>query len=126
MAVDPQNRDSDWTLNTLFIYFSKLMEDAEEKTKQRFDDQEKAVQAALAAAEKAVVAALAAAQKAVDKAADEMASWKRDQNEWRATIADIISKTSGKSSGLDTGWKILLAALGGVVTIITLFKMFAK
>ena len=54
----------------------------------RFEAQEKAVAAALAAAKSAVDAALAAAQKAVDKA--EAASEKRFEsvNEFRAALSD--------------------------------------
>jgi hypothetical protein len=54
----------------------------------RFDDQEKAVQAALLAADKGVSAALASAEKAVDKAEAGSEKWRASANEWRAAMND--------------------------------------
>jgi hypothetical protein len=54
----------------------------------RFDDQEKAVQAALMAADKGVSAALASAEKAVDKAESSSEKWRASANEWRAAMGD--------------------------------------
>jgi hypothetical protein len=54
----------------------------------RFDDQEKAVQAALLAADKGVSAALASAEKAVDKAEAGSEKWRASANEWRGAMSD--------------------------------------
>jgi hypothetical protein len=54
----------------------------------RFDDQEKAVQAALMAADKGVSAALASAEKAVDKAEVGAERWRNAANEWRGALND--------------------------------------
>jgi hypothetical protein len=54
----------------------------------RFDDQEKAVQAALVAADKGVSAALASAEKAVDKAESSSEKWRASANEWRGAMSD--------------------------------------
>lgn len=96
---------SGWTTETLYVHFISLLEAAEKKNQQQFSD-----------AKEAVKAALDAAQKAVDKAEGALVGWKESQNEWRGTIADIISRTTGKSTGLDLGWKILIGA-------VTLFAM---
>lgn len=54
----------------------------------RFDEQEKAVQAALAAADKSVLAALTSAEKAVDKAEQSAERWRNSANEWRGAMSD--------------------------------------
>jgi chromosome segregation ATPase len=60
---------------------------------ERFESQEKAVNAALAAAEKAVNAALAAAEKAVDRAQTAQAKVNETQNEFRGSLADQNATT---------------------------------
>ncbi len=62
--------------------------DLKESVSQRFEDSDKAVQAALVSAEKAVTAALTAAKEAVNKA--EIATEKRFEsvNEFRGQLAD--------------------------------------
>lgn len=54
----------------------------------RFEDQDKAVQAALASAEKAVGAALVSSEKAVDKAEVSAERWRNNANEWRGAMSD--------------------------------------
>jgi hypothetical protein len=66
-----------WTIETLKQHFD-----------QRLMDQDKAVQAALAAAEKAVAAALAAAEKAREQASEEAKAWRASANEWRGSMMD--------------------------------------
>lgn len=75
MAIEPQGEA--WTVITLKQHFD-----------QRLLDQDKAVQAALAAAEKAVAAALAAAEKAREQAAEEAKAWRENANEWRQAMND--------------------------------------
>jgi chromosome segregation ATPase len=60
---------------------------------ERFEGQEKAVNAALAAAEKAVTAALSAAEKAVEKAENSQQRVNLTQNEFRGTLADQNATT---------------------------------
>jgi hypothetical protein len=71
---------SEWTVDTL-----------KEMVDRRFEDSDKAVQAALVSAEKAVTAALTAAKEAVNKA--EIATEKRFEsvNEFRGQLADQSS-----------------------------------
>lgn len=126
MKPQSDRRETGWTLDTLYTHFTALLEDERRANNQRFSDQEKAVAAALAAAEKAVKAALDAAQKAVDKAESSLVVWKESQNEWRGTIADIISKTLGKGQGLNAGWGYLIAGVGFIIAVMTLFAMFKK
>lgn len=146
---------SGWTLETLRIYLDTqighldaLMTSNRQLHTQRFEDQDKAVAAALAAQEKAVVAALAAAEKAVAKA--EAAAEKRFENvnEFRAQLADQagtfmqrtealqrietnaekidalaarIDKTEGHSGGLNAGWLIVVSAIGLISTVVVLY-----
>jgi hypothetical protein len=55
---------------------------------QRFQDQEKAVLAALASADKQVSAALMSAEKAVDRAEINAERWRNNANEWRGALSD--------------------------------------
>jgi hypothetical protein len=93
----------------------------------------------------ALRAALAAAEKAVQKAEDNAEKWRANANEWRAAMTDkdklLLQRTEfetykstmtaalavetkradfdqGKSSGLNAGWIILVAAVGLIATII--------
>ncbi len=52
---------------------------------------DKALTAALASAEKAVAAALAAADRATQKSEDADTHYRAQQNEWRATISEILA-----------------------------------
>jgi len=131
------NTMSDWTVDTL----RELMD-------QRFADQEKAVQAALAAAKEAVAAALAAAEKAVVKA--ELSSKDRldahnglqqqlenlmatlmprvEAEQRIATNADKIDvlaarldKMDGRSHGLSAGWGVLVAAMTLIIGVVAVY-----
>lgn len=128
---------SDWTVDTL----RELME-------QRFADQEKAVQAALAAAKEAVAAALAAAEKAVVKAELSAKDRLDAHNGLQQQIQSILStlmprveaeqrdannadkidaiatrqdKMEGRSSGFSAGWAVLVAAVTVIVGIVALY-----
>jgi len=114
----------------------------------RFDAQEKAVNAALSAAQQAVNAALAAAQKAVEKA--EAATEKRfeNSNEWRNTVETLqrtymprseceqrfgtvdeklnnnaarIAARDEQGKGLHQGWVLLAAIVMMVGTLVAIF-----
>jgi hypothetical protein len=77
-----------WTLKTIYAYFTKVIRDLRDYLDKRFNDNDKAVQAALVSQEKAVGAALSTAKEAVTKA--EAATEKRFEsvNEFRAQLAD--------------------------------------
>jgi len=110
MVNDPKAAGtSGWTVETLYVHFS-----------QRFADQEKAVQAALAAAEKAV-----------NKAETNAEKWRDNANEWRGAMTDreknfaplqrleVIEKRldtrEGAGQGLKAGWGYLVAAVGALI-----------
>jgi len=84
--MDPKADAASWTLATLKQHYD-----------QRMLDQDKAVQAALAAAEKAVAAALAAAEKAVEKSETNSEKWRQNANEWRSAMNDREAKFSMKA-----------------------------
>lgn len=111
----------------------------------RFEEQDKAVQAALASAEKAVKAALDSSEKAVDKAEGNAEKWREQSNEWRGAmsdrernfmprtefiafkenndkvVADILKSRdtgAGRSGGFSAGWGYLVGGLGLIITII--------
>jgi len=67
---------------------SKLTNQRFDDTNQRFADQDKAVQAALAAAKEAVQSALVSSEKAVDKAEGNSEKWRDAANEWRGAMND--------------------------------------
>ena len=120
---------------TILQHLRALLVEMDLRYQQRFDAQGQALTAALLAAEKAVQTALIAAEKAVAKA--ETANEKRFEsvNEFRKTLSDQtasfpsrvelqaladrvsdlatrMDKTEGRSSGLSTGWGVLVAVAG--------------
>jgi cobalamin biosynthesis Mg chelatase CobN len=124
-------------------------EQVRELCEQRFQSQDRAVAAALAAQEKAVTAALGAAERAVLKA--EAAAEKRFEsvNEFRASLSDqasllmprseaqvelrnlrekietLTSKVeamTGKSAGFSAGWLVLLGAVALLGNVLALLK----
>lgn len=131
---------ADLTLQRLFT----LIDERDRQYRQRFEDSEKAVNAALVAAKEAVNAALAAAKEAVTKA--ETANEKRLDavNEFRAQQKDllntlmpraetdirfraienklseqndIITRAQGQFASLGWMWGALGALAGGMITI---------
>jgi hypothetical protein len=84
----------------------------------RFDDQEKAVQAALLAADKGVSAALASAEKAVDKAEEGSLRWREASNEWRGSMADRERDFLGR--------KEFYSIIGTLIALITFGMLFLK
>lgn len=91
-AVDSAPAETaEWTLNTLRIYLTALIDGLDRQTQQAMTAQKVAVDAALAAADRAVAAALAAAEKAVAKA--EGAAERRFEgvNEFRKQLSDQAS-----------------------------------
>lgn len=84
----------------------------------RFDEQEKAVKAALAAADKGVLSALTSAEKAVDKAESASEKWRAASNEWRAAMGDRERDFLGR--------KEFYAMVSTAVAVIGFFLLFAK
>lgn len=85
-ASDP----SAWTPDLLYLHINARITDLSGRLDERYENQEKALSAALAGQEKAVTAALAAQEKAVNKA--ETANERRLEsvNEFRGQMADMI------------------------------------
>ena len=83
----------------------------------RFDEQEKAVGAALVASDKGVSAALAWAEKAVEKAEADRKAWQAASNEWRGALSDrernfLSRKEFYSIIGAITGLLIIIKAFG--------------
>lgn len=124
-----------------------LINERDRQYQQRFESQEKAVNAALIAAKEAVNAALSAAQTAVNKA--EIANEKRldNQNEFRGQlkdqaaslmpraeadahfqsiekelkrVSDAVAAGTGRFEGVQWMWGILGALFGGIIAIISI------
>jgi hypothetical protein len=130
----PQGAGPGWTLDTLMVHIAALLTEADLRYQQRYDAQQKALEAALLAAKEAVQAALAAAKEAVLKA--EISADKRLEllNELRVgvatteqldalekLVADLskrLDRSEGRSTGLTAGWGFLLAAIGATATVI--------
>lgn len=125
---------SGWTLDTLLVHVKALYAESDLRYQQRYDAQQKALDAALLAAKEAVQAALAAAKEAVVKA--ELSADKRLEllNELRTGVATTeqlealekvvtelgkrIDRSEGHSQGLGAGWGYLLAVIGAVAAVI--------
>lgn len=101
----PLNGAVGWTIETLKQHFD-----------QRLVDQDKAVQAALAAAEKAVSAALVAAERAREAAEANGEKWRANANEWRGAMNDREAKFTLKTE-LEAETKTLQADLRTVKSL---------
>jgi hypothetical protein len=102
-----------WTLGALKDYFDMRFSDFTDRIEDRFRSQEKAVEAAFKSQESATRAALVSAKEAVDKAEKLATARAEAQNEWRATVGDIIQENKGHHSGVDAtvAWVIAVAAV---------------
>lgn len=134
------------TSNLTIEQIYTLINERDRQYQQRFEAQEKAVNAALIAAKEAVNAALAAAKEAVNKA--ETANEKRldNQNEFRgqlkdqaatllpraeadirfkaiegemSRISDAVLSGTKQMEGAQWLWGLIGALVGGIITIIT-------
>lgn len=75
-----------WTIGALHDHIDRRIDDLEKRMDERF-----------AAQEKATASALASAEKAVDKA-ERLATTRADQqNEWRATVGDLVQTMMPRS-----------------------------
>jgi len=147
MSGETENQVSAWTIDSLHEHMNKLIAESDRRYEQRFEAQEKAVQAALVAAEKAVTKAEVAAEKRFDNVNEfraqlaDQASTFMPRLEAENRIAQNVEKIEslvvryntdlgivnsrldtrdGKSSGLDTGWGYLVGAAGFVAIVISI------
>jgi len=117
---------SGWTIETLYVHFTSLMEEHE----------------------KAVKAALAAAETAVNKAEYNSEKWRDSANEWRQAMDDRevkflprteytaahqalidrigmlenrVTKNEGTGQGLKQGWSFLVAGVGLILVLLGIF-----
>lgn len=126
MSFDTAKGTTGWTVETIFVHFTALLIAQEAKSQQRFADQEKAVQAALAAAEKAV-----------NKAETNAEKWRDNANEWRGAMSDrernfapiqrvdalekLVDRNEGTSAGLKSGWGYMVGFAGFVAALVAIF-----
>ena len=133
---------NDWTPSLVHRHISSVISSNDRRYEERFESQEKAINAALIATEKALAVAEHNAEK-----------WRINVNEWRAEMdnredkftlqveTDVqfraynerVSKLEiaeanrmGKGAGLSTGWTLLAGAIGLFLTILTLINMFVN
>ena len=88
MSGETESDISAWTIDSLRYHLEQLAADLDLRHEQRFEAQEKAVQAALVAQEKAVAAALAAQKEAVNKSEASYDKRFESVNEFRAQLSD--------------------------------------
>lgn len=131
----PYNRpmaDEQWNFTTL----RQLMDERDVRYQQRYEAQQKALDAALLAAKEAVQAALTAAKAAVDKA--ELSADKRLEllNELRTGVATVeqleamdkvvtslskrIDMAEGRTTGKGVMWGYLVAGAGVLAAVLSL------
>ncbi|MEV0556199.1 hypothetical protein AB0I27_22455 [Streptomyces sp. NPDC050597] len=91
MARRQGDVDSGWTLDTFHTHVTALLAEMDRRYEQRYEAQQKALEAALLAAEKAVQTAMVAAEKATSKAADAADKRIEALNELRGIVNDIGS-----------------------------------
>src|SRR5580698_10785569 len=101
----------EWTIATVVEHFTALLIEKDRRYEQRFDSQERAI-----------LAALAAVKEANEKS--EQASDKRfdSTNEWRRTVSDLIAAMSAKGQGFKEGWGYLVGVIGIIIAIFALFR----
>lgn len=120
MSPDQTQHQSGWTLETLKVHID-----------QRFTDNDRALQAALASAKEAVLVAEKNAEK-----------WRDNANEWRAAMTDRernfasskslsdieqrMDKMEGASNGMKAAYGYLLAGIAAVSTLIAIVMSLKK
>ena len=131
-----------WTFKTLLAHIRALMSEADRRYEQRFEAQEKAVGAALAAADRAVVKAELAADKRFD-GVNEFRQTLSDQNatfitrtEAEAAInrntTDIAKLTarmdvsSGRGVGAQVVWGYVSGAVGLLLTVVSVIYAITR
>lgn len=128
---------SEWTVDTLREHMAALLVEVDLRYQQRFDAQQRALDAALLSAKEAVQAALQAAKEAVRKAEDSTEKRLGLLNELRAGVAtteqmdalavrqaemkERLDRIEGHSGGMAAGWQILVGAVALVATLVGLY-----
>ena len=118
-------------------YVERIVGESDRRNQQRFEAQEKAVQAALAGAERAVTKAEAASEKRFDSlneirgAMADQAAHLMGREEANIRMASIekelqaavarIDRAEGSGSGLKAGWGYLIAGLGILLAMLAFF-----
>ena len=97
--------ETHWTLGTLKIYIERRFDDLETLYNERFDGQKDAVSVALASAERATSKTDTAFAVLDEKV---------------ASLASRIDRHEGAARGLTAGWGYLIAAIGGVGTLVAI------
>lgn len=101
MKRRPKDADIQWTPDTLYVHIA-----------QRFEDQDKAVKAALDSA-----------NKLVEQANENTRKWQENANEWRGAMTDRERQFVRKDE-LKGIWIVLvtsLTAMGAILGIVTFF-----
>lgn len=131
-----------WSVDTLREHFNTILREMDTRYQQRFEAQQREVQAALTAADRAVTKAEVAAEKRFDSV-----------NEFRGLVADqqrtlmprieaevIISNMSkrvdafdkslaslsGESRGIHSGWAYALGAVALITTMLSIYAAFRQ
>lgn len=140
MTGETEKDVSGWTVDTLATFLLRIIDERDKQYDQRFDAQEKAT-----------VAALAAAEKAIDKRERDYDKRFDGVNEFRKTLSDQASlfmprteydsahdnlvervddlrdrfnKSEGKGVGLNAGWIYILGGLAAIGTLVSLMVVF--
>jgi len=124
-----------WTLESLKTHFEAIIKANDKRYKQRFEDQDSAVKAALASAEKAVA-----------REQENSEKWRASANEWRGAMndrerdlmprteaeqaikanTDKINEITKRIERNESGWKYLVAAITLIATIIGAYLALVK
>lgn len=123
-----EESNGDWTPVLVLKHMTAILAANDTRYREKFEGQEKAVNAALAAAEKAVNVAEAHAEK-----------WRANANEWRSAMTDRenrfvtqaeyallkerMDKHEGSSRGMRDLWGWIAA---GVMTLVALVGVFLR
>lgn len=137
MSGETEQHPSAWTIDSLRTHFFDIINERDERYKQRFTDLETALRAALAASEKAIGKAEASTERRFDSVNEfrqtlsDQATTFMTRVEANALIArtteriqdltDRMNKSEGHGSGLHAGWVYLLGAVAAIGTIISIY-----
>jgi flagellar biosynthesis chaperone FliJ len=102
--------------------FQSGLDRLEHNLRELIDERDRLYSERDAANKRAIDTALAATDRALDVLARKYKEDKDSQNEWRGTVNDIISKTSGSSIGMQKMWGAIVILVGLAVSLATFFK----
>ena len=122
---------TDWTLATLFDYFSSLQVERDKRFDERFASQNQAILKAEESTEKRL-AGLNEIRKAM---ADQQSTYitRVEANAKLQSLSDKLDllttrldKSEGKGAGLQAGWGYILGAIGGVIGLSGIFAFLVS